>query len=312
LLPTYNRAAYLGAAVQSAFNQTFSDFELIVVDDGSTDNTAEVIHSFRDPRLRFLQQANRGISGALNSGLAAARGHYIAILNSDDVWLPTLLATLAPVLESAATVGMAYSRAQAMDSKGQLLPRTAGAPPKYSGDMLKSLLYGDHICTITTLFRHDLVIEAGGWDERLIANEDWDLWLRMARLSRFVFVDEVLAYFRVHPGRITGSVSQHFVRLVADRIRVVDKVYAQADLPLHIMQMRSLAYANVYTDVGLRWLNAGDWREALRYLIHAVQIAPRSRQALLRIIMRIVYQRMLSQQTWGVRVVNGLVRRRQQ
>src|SRR5215470_8388474 len=99
LLPTYNRAHYLAEAIQSALDQTYADLEVVVVDDGSTDNSAELVRRFADPRVRLFRQENRGISAALNTAFRAARGRYIAILNSDGRWLPELLAEEVAVLE---------------------------------------------------------------------------------------------------------------------------------------------------------------------------------------------------------------------
>jgi glycosyltransferase involved in cell wall biosynthesis len=300
LLPTYNRAHYLAEAIQSALDQTYADLEVVVVDDGSTDNSAELVRRFADPRVRLFRLENRGISAALNTAFRAARGRYIAILNSDDRWLPELLAQEVAVLEANSDAGLVYARCQAMDSSGRPLARTTGVPARYPGQMLRSLLYGDHICTIAVLIRREHVEQAGLWDESLIANEDWDLWLRLALICRFAFVDTILAHFRAHTGRITSTSSERFARLVADRVRVLDKVYARVDLPPEAAGMRSLAYCNVYIDVGLRWLKVHDWRESLRAFSRALLLAPDQGATLGRIVALAAFQAFLSERTWGV------------
>jgi glycosyltransferase involved in cell wall biosynthesis len=308
LLPTYNRAHYVAEAIQSALDQTFADLEVVVVDDGSTDTTSEVLGRIADPRVRCFRQENRGISGALNTAFRSARGRYVAILNSDDRWLPDLLAEEVAILQASSNVGLVYARCQAMDSAGRPLARLTGVPARYPGQMFKSLLHGDHICTIAVLIRRELVEQVGLWDERLIANEDWDLWLRLALVCQFHFVDKILARFRVHPGRITNTSSERFARLAADRIRVVDKVYALPDLPPEAAQMRSLAYHNVYIDVGLRWLKARDWRESLRYFSRAIQLSPRPASTLIRIASLAAFQAFLSDRAGGVRLLHALGR----
>ncbi|MFL5804444.1 MAG: glycosyltransferase [Roseiflexaceae bacterium] len=305
LLPTYNRAHYLAEAIQSALDQTYPDLEVVVVDDGSTDNTAEVMQRFSDPRIRLIRQENRGISAALNTAFRTARGPYIAILNSDDRWLPELLAEELAVLRANPDVGLVYARCQAMNPAGQPLARTTGVPARYPGQMFRSLLYGDHICTIAVLARRAHVEQVGMWDESLIANEDWDLWLRLALVCQFAFVDKILAYFRAHPGRITSTSSERFARLAADRVKVLDKVYARADLPPAALGMRSLAYCNVYVDIGLRWLKVHDWRESLRSFSRALLLAPNRAATLGRIMALAAFQTFMSERSWGV----GLARR---
>lgn len=306
LLPTYNRAAYVGQAIKSALDQTYADLEVVVVDDGSTDNTVEMVRSFTDGRVRFIRQDNKGISGALNTAFRASRGRYVAILNSDDLWLPELLEEEVPVLEANPDIGLVYARAQAMDTLGRPLGQVLGAPEKYRGQTFASLLYGDHVCGVTAAFRRELAEQVGLWDESLVANEDWDMWLRLSLVCRFRFVDRVLARFRIHPGNITGA-SHRFVQLSLDRVRILDKVFSRHDLPPGSLSMKPLAYRNVYVDVGLRWLSVGKWRDALRYFGMALQVSPCPLMTPARIFYLIVFYNFLSKRTWGTALVNTLV-----
>ena len=111
IIPTYNRAEYLGEAIQSVFDQTFEDFEILIVDDGSTDDTQQLVLSFHDPRLRSFYQNNCGISAARNAAIRSADGEYIAFLDSDDVWLPELLESQVAVLDRRPEIGLVYARA---------------------------------------------------------------------------------------------------------------------------------------------------------------------------------------------------------
>src|SRR5579864_8740685 len=108
VIPAYNAARFLGDAIQSVLNQTYSNFEVVVVNDGSTDDTESVVRSFGD-RLFYVKQANKGVSAARNEGIKRARGQYVAFLDSDDVWLPTKLAEQIPFLEQNPEVGLVYS-----------------------------------------------------------------------------------------------------------------------------------------------------------------------------------------------------------
>ena len=120
VMPAYNYGRFLGEAIQSVLDQTFQDFELIVVDDGSTDNTKEVIGSFTDRRIKYIYQQNRGVSTALNVGISASRGEYIALLDADDIWLPHNLEKGVEVLDEHAEVGFSYGQAYLMDIEGRI------------------------------------------------------------------------------------------------------------------------------------------------------------------------------------------------
>lgn len=307
LLPTYNRAQYVGRTVQSLLGQTYPDLEVVVVDDGSTDDTAQVVRQFADAPVLYIYQENRGVGGALNTAFRASRGRYIALSGSDDLWLPELLSEEVPILEGNPGIGLVYARAQAMDPYDLPLAQVLGAPEKYPGHTFKSLLYGDHVCGLTALIRREHIEQVGLWDEGLVANEDWDLWLRLSLVCRFHFLDKVLARFRIHPGNITGGASDRFVRLSLDRIRVMDKVYSRPDLPGEVLAMKPLAYRNVYIDVGLRWLSVRNWREALRYFGKALQASPKPWTTSLRILYLVLFYNFLRKRMWGTRLVNTLV-----
>ncbi|MBI2953254.1 MAG: glycosyltransferase [Chloroflexi bacterium] len=307
LLPSYNRAPYVERAIRSALDQTYQDIEVIVVDDGSTDNTGEVVRHITDPRVRYIYQENKGICGALNAAFHAANGPYIAIMGSDDIWLPELLTEEVRVLETQPGIGLVYARAQGMDVNEIPLTKFLGVPEKYPGQTFKSLIYGDHVCGITTVVRRKHIEEVGLWDENIIANEDWDMWLRLSLVCQFHFIDKVLARYRVHSGNITGIKSDRFARLTLDRVRVVDKVYARPDLPPEILDMKQVAYRNVYVDVGLRWMSARKWRESLNYFGKAVRFSGKPSVTVVRILYLIAFRDLLSKQVWGTQLINALI-----
>jgi glycosyltransferase involved in cell wall biosynthesis len=270
LIPTFNRAHYLPEAIQSIFAQTFTDYELIVVDDGSTDDTVAILAGFRDPRLRVLRQENRGISAAMNAGLRAARGEYITRLDSDDVWLADLLACETAVLDAHPDVGVVYAKAQAMTKDGASREHHIGLPLRYPHDALLSLAWGDSTCNIALLARQVCFATAGVYDETLYTHEDWDMWLRVARRHRFIFLDRTLARFREHEHRITSPSSPMFVEHVESRVRVIDKLYSRTALPAQLHAFKSIIYRNVYTEIGLSLFNTGHRVRALRMFKHAM------------------------------------------
>jgi GT2 family glycosyltransferase len=312
VLPTFNRARLLRQAVGSVLRQSYGDFELIVVDDGSSDDTGAVVAAMGDARLRCLVQPHRGISSAMNAGVRAARGRYVARLDSDDLWAADLLSTLVPVLERDPGAAAAYGKGQAFDAAGRALPHLQGGPGRFPGETLRSLVFDDCTCNIALLARRACLEEVGLYDEELAANEDWDIWLRVARRGhRFVFVDRVLAYVRWHDGNLTGTRSSHFAEVLAARTRPLDKLFADPDLPAAIRAERSAAYANVYLFRGARWLEAGQPRRALRELWHSVRASDSPLTALLRIPWRIAVVPLLVRSAVGRRLaaIPSLLRR---
>jgi glycosyltransferase involved in cell wall biosynthesis len=310
VIPTYNRAAFLPEAVESVLKQTFRDFELIIVDDGSTDNTAEIVRTIRDRRIRYISQDNRGVAAALNAGWRAAFGEFIGRLDSDDVWLPTLLQELVSTLDANVSLGLVYARAQWMDARGRVLPQILGAPLRFPGETLKSLLYGDSVCPMAVVFRRECVERAGGYDENLIGNEDWDLWIRMAEHCRFAYRDAILARYRTHSLNLTASGSARFARLVADRVRVLDKFYARATVPAEAQGIKPIAFRNLYQDIAIRNLSVGSWREGHEYFSRALGVSPQPIIFALRFVGVALYYLYLSKTNQGVRLVEALLARR--
>jgi glycosyltransferase involved in cell wall biosynthesis len=263
LIPTYNRACYVGHAIQSVLRQTFRNLELLVLDDGSTDDTETVVRAIRDPRLRYVRCPHRGISATLNTGVREAQGRYIARLDSDDEWLPELLATETAVLDAQPDVGLVYGRAQAMDAAGHPLPFTRGYALRHPGDSFRSMLVDDST-NISVVVRRSCFDQAGLFDETLMAHEDWDMWLRVARHYRFAFVDATLARFRVHDANLTAPVSAVYPHLLDTRPRVLDKAFADPTLPTAYRSVQPIAYRTVFLGIALAWWNVGQWRRAAR------------------------------------------------
>ena len=202
IIPTYNRAHLVGRAIRSVLNQTYQDFEIIVVDDGSTDNTEEVVKSFNDPRIRYIRhEKNRGGSAARNTGIRAARGEYIAFLDSDDEWLPEKLAKQLPVFEKDSTCGAVYTDLLYMLPDGSVKLCQNYRP---EGWILKKLLSSNVVGTTSSVIvRRECFEKIGLFDESLPSCQDWDMWIRIAKRYSFRKIPEPLTKYRVHQNRIT-------------------------------------------------------------------------------------------------------------
>ncbi len=271
VLPTYNRAKYLADAVQSILNQTFPDLELIVVDDGSTDETRSLLNGFTDARIKYIYQSQQGISAAMNTGITAASGRYIARLDSDDIWLPEMLAIQVSTLENRTELGLVYAKAQGMDANGNPLSETRGLPLRYFEDSFKSMLYHDSTCNITVVVRSEYLEKAGRYDESLPVNEDWDMWLRVARHCQFGFTDTVVARYRYHDDNITQKTSLHFSEHVSGRGKILDKIFLESDLPPSIIAIKHLVYQELYLYTGRTWLLSRNYSQAFRFFLKAIR-----------------------------------------
>jgi len=179
LLPVLNGETYLAAAIESVLAQTLTDFELLIVDDGSTDGTAEIINNYRsDARLRSHRfSSNRGLVASLNFGLAQCRGELVARLDADDVCKPMRLALQASAFARDSTLSLHATAYDRVDADGTLL--RVGRPPITHAELVGAQLSGNRLCHSTIMFRRDAVIELGGYDGDWFPVEDYDLWLRL-------------------------------------------------------------------------------------------------------------------------------------
>jgi teichuronic acid biosynthesis glycosyltransferase TuaG len=217
IMPAYNAEKYIAASIESVLAQTYSDWELIVVDDGSTDSTATVVQEFatRDPRVRYIFQENGRLGKARNTGISNSTGRLIAFLDSDDLWLPTKLEVQTRAMaENNADV--VYSKSyvfcdENIDDETQTLPSSAG---KFSGpDFFDSLIRYPQIPVLTVLFKRSALDRVGLFEEGKAYHgcEDYDLWLRLARAGLvFYGMPDVLARYRRHGTAMTAMRSNMF------------------------------------------------------------------------------------------------------
>jgi len=206
VVPAYNCAPYIRAAVSSVLGQTFSDLEVIVVDDGSTDATIHELSTFSDPRLIVIRNpTNQGVSRATNAGVGRARGEYLAALAADDLWLPTKLERQLAHLESSPDLDASYTWIQHIDATGKRLPtierNDLGSNP------VSTLLTSRRIkLACTLLIRRSAITRTALLDPRLRTNEDWEYLLRLALAGvRFAGVREPLTLVRQRPGSLSRS-----------------------------------------------------------------------------------------------------------
>ena len=220
IMPAYNVEPYVGDAIQSALAQTFTDFELIVVDDGSTDGTAQVVRALSptDSRIKLVQQANRGLAGARNSALRASRGDFLALLDSDDLWEPAFLAEQLEILHTRPGVDIVTGNGWYLGGAkhGQIARPESRPTPS-----LASIIGDEWSVFIMSVFRRHVYTAIGPFDESMRSNEDYDFWLRSA-VAGFTFArnDTPLGHYRVR----TDSLSASDVRMLRGILHVYTKL----------------------------------------------------------------------------------------
>ncbi len=211
VIPAFNAAKTIRSAVRSTLSQTVPVLEVIVVDDGSTDATAEVVSGIDDSRVQLVSQANGGPSAARNAGIAEARGEWVAFLDSDDLWLPRYVETATAALAAAPNPGFAYTDAYVFDAgRGQVKQGSAmdalDPPPADRASFLAALLRRNFVFTSATVPAR-VLSAVGGYDESLPLSEEYDLWLRIL-VAGFdaVWMGGRLAVYRTHPGQSSHQI----------------------------------------------------------------------------------------------------------
>lgn len=196
IIPTYNRADLLPATLDSVAAQTFTDFEILVVDDGSSDGTRELVEQ-RKQDIHYLWQPNQGVSEARNHALRVTKAEFVAFLDSDDAWRPTFLEKTIARLRTHPDEALVYTDFVSIDARSRLLRGHRKTP--HGGEVTARLFASTFIHTSAVVMRADLIRSAGGFDGRLTHNEDYDLWLRLSLRYRFGLVPEPLCLRRCHP-----------------------------------------------------------------------------------------------------------------
>lgn len=214
IITSYNRAATVGESIRSVLNQSYGDFELCIVDDGSTDDTRAVVEEFlRDGRVRYLHKPNGGQASALNAGIRATTAPFVGFLDSDCRWLPTRLEVHMRALADRPECGVVYGENRWIDDAGR--PCEAPKIKRHSGWVTRQLLYDNFVNFNCSLVRRSHLERVGLFDESLRRNPDYDLWLRLSLLCEFAFVPDVLAEYRVGGGRLSNDKEARFASNLA-------------------------------------------------------------------------------------------------
>jgi len=277
IMPVYNVRNYVAEAVESVLAQTFPNFELLVIDDGGSDDSIDIVRTYRDARIRIITQANLGLAGARNTGIAHAKGEYIALLDSDDRWLKDKLALHVIHLDTNPDVGLSYSGSRLIDASGRQL-RQAQRPQLgevRAQDILCRNPVGNGSAAVIRRSVLDLVAfdhpenaaRTCWFDEDFRQSEDIELWMRLALLAdcRFEGIAPLLTEYRIVAGGLSANVTRQFATWLA----MFDKVSANA--PTFAAQHGARARAYQLRYLARRSVQMGDGSFALMLVREALQ-----------------------------------------
>lgn len=241
VIPAYNAMTYLPITLDSVLRQTYSDFEVLIVDDGSIDQIKTwVAQDVTDPRVKLISQVNQGLSAARNTGIANARGNYIAFVDADDVWTETKLEEQVRCLEADPSVGLVYSWIAMTDAQGTPTGKIMGGTLK--GNVLNEILQRNIVdCPSSVVVRRECFEKVGTFDRTLRSVEDWDMWLRIATQYSFAVIQKPLVYYRQH----ANNMSKNWRVMEEAFHQVIEKSFQTISQELQSLKENSLGYANL-------------------------------------------------------------------
>jgi glycosyltransferase involved in cell wall biosynthesis len=263
IIPTYNRSELLVKAVSSVLDQSFGDFELLVIDDCSPDDTRSKIEGIGDSRVAYFRNPeNKGVSGSRNFGIERSRGEFIAFLDDDDEWLPGKLEKQVKVLdESPSNVGLVYTGTLSVDlTTGELIETTI---PRYKGNVLNDLAFLNFIPTSSVLARRECFTRIGLFDENLSYGEDFDLWIRISTEFLIDYIQDPLVIHKDHPQTTTAN----YKKVAVNVKRILDKHSA-----LFVSNKKGLS--NYLLMMGTAYCFDGNQSEGRKAIMNAIKASP--------------------------------------
>ncbi|CAD5933479.1 putative glycosyltransferase RC0461 [Planktothrix tepida] len=236
VIPVYNGEKTIQQTINSVLNQTFKDWELIIVDDGSQDSTVKIIREIEDSRIRILSYDNGGLAISRNRGIDQAQGEYITFLDADDLWTPEKLEAQFQALQENPEAAVAYSWTDYIDESSQFLH--SGRQITINGNIYQHLLVNNFLENGSNpLIRKQALNQVGGFDSSINSVADWDMWLRLAALYQFVAVPLPQILYRVS----TRSMSSQIKNQERECLKVIEKAFEQAPESLHPLKRKTLA-----------------------------------------------------------------------
>jgi glycosyltransferase involved in cell wall biosynthesis len=268
IIPAFNQAVFISEAIHSVLEQTYPYFELIVVDDGSTDETPQVLAQIQDPRMRVVRQPNAGLSAARNTGLRESAAPLVTFLDADDYFLPDKLEVLSNYLNEHPEIGLVVGRVRYINQYGNLIYESSKTSTKL---VLPELLFENPICVSGILLRRKWLERIGIFDESLRACEDWDLWIRLAYAGcRFAWVENIVIAYRYHQGQMTRESE----RMRKAMLSMLDKFFSQTRSDENIQAYKDRVYASAMVTAAAYAYHSDEIYRGKLDLAEAVRLNP--------------------------------------
>ena len=265
VIPCYNSMRYIAETMETVLNQTYQDFEVLVVNDGSTDDTPNWVDqlSKQEPKVRMVSQANQGLAGARCTGVTNARGKYIAFIDDDDLWESTKLEKQVNSLENNPKAGICYTWTALADSEGKATGRVIASDAE--GDVWKQMTEMNIVCCGSTpMIRRSCFDEVGLFFHDVSPSDDWDMWWRIAAKYPFTVIKQPLIRYRQHPNN-SSKKCEHM--LETSRI-VIERNFANA--PTELLHYRNRSYGCIYLYLAWRAIENNNWELAQEYRNRAI------------------------------------------
>lgn len=208
IIPAYNKADWTLQTVASVLNQTYSNLEVIVVDDGSTDDTQRKMASLQDPRVRYIRKSNGGASSARNLGIREASGAFITFVDCDDLFLPDKIEISVKYLEQNPQFGFIHTAAYFINETGKIISTYNHKQSQREGLIADRLILGNFVCNSTVLVRKECLKKAGFFDESIFTPADWDMWLKLAQFGEAGYIGLPLTMYRVVSNYVFKNIEQ--------------------------------------------------------------------------------------------------------
>jgi glycosyltransferase involved in cell wall biosynthesis len=302
VVPSYNHARYLRDAIDSILAQDYSRLELIVIDDGSTDDSPEILRSY-GKRLHWELQANRGQVATLNRGWLMSKGDIIGYLSADDLLLPGAVSAAVQCLDANPDAALAYCDFNLIDPASAVVRRVRA--PDF--DYRRMVVEIECPPGPGAFFRRSAFDKAGTWNPQFKQMLDYEYWLRLGMHGRFVRIPQVLAAYRVHPGSQSFAASHQQIR-PREPIAIVESYFANPALPAEIRGAERQALGTAHLLAAQLYLRVGNYRDGLATLLQAFRMKPRSAISprTFRILFNALFNRIGH---WGLWTVRRLFRR---
>jgi glycosyltransferase involved in cell wall biosynthesis len=278
IIPTYNSGAMVCEAIESVLDQKYKPLEIIVVDDGSKDNTLNLVRRYGS-QVNYIYQENKGAASARNTGIRASRGELIAFLDGDDRWLPDKLEKQYEAIISDKNIGLIHSDVYYWDAALNRISLRNVGRDKFVGNCYSMLFFQNRILTSSVLLWRKCIDLVQYFDETLSVAEDWDLFIRLARHYHFSYISDPLIYYRIH----SGNISSNFLIMRKYELLVIEKLLrsnTQLIDTIGASVIRDKLY-KLNFDLGYDYLDAGDMEISRQYFVKALRQHPTKAQAII-------------------------------